>query len=486
MDNAHDFGVLLDSACALVLVETAEEERSLDVIRTESAERAFPVWTWSSTRGLTRDGGAPQYGTESLDKALAAISSLPSPGVFVVADGHLALSEPLLVRRIKDTISTFDPGRTLVLTAAGFEVPADLSTEAHLWRLRPPAESEVASLVDRTVSTLTRRGFRVDLDDHARRRVVGSLLGLPLSQAEHLLHKVTVGDGILHEGDLAELRRAKAELFAGDGVLELVETEDFPLDEIGGISHLKEWLRLRATVLGTPVQGLPQPRGVLLTGVPGCGKSLAAKAVAASWGVPLVLLDPGRLFDRYVGGSEEKLRSSLAAAEAMSPAVLWIDEVEKGFASEGASDGGVSARMLGTFLRWLQERPDGVFVVATANDVSALPPELLRRGRFDEVFFVDLPDVAARIQIFTTHLSRRELDPANFDVPGLVDASDGFSGAEIEAAIVGGMYRALGAGTALDHTLLLAEVHRTVPLSRTRAESISALRDWADGRATPA
>ncbi len=483
MDNARDFGVLLDSACALVLVETLEEDRSLALIRDQAAQRSLPVWTWSSVKGLTRDGGQPQYGTDGIHQALAAVGSLGGPGVFVLADGHLALTDPTVVRRVKELTASFDSTRTLVMTAPHHEVPPELASVAHMWRLRPPTDAELRSLVDSTLGLLASRGFDVRVDGQAREQIVASLRGVSLAQARHLLHQVTVGDGALGEADIPALRIAKAQLFAGDGILELVETATIPLASIGGLDRLKGWLDVRGKVLLTPVAGLPQPRGVLLTGVPGCGKSLAAKAVAAAWGLPLVLLDPGRLFDRYVGGSEEKLRNALAAVEAMSPVVLWIDEVEKGFSSGMESDGGVTSRMLGTFLRWLQEHPDGVFIVATANNVHALPPEFLRRGRFDEIFFFDLPDPDDRAHIIATHLRIRSLDVAEFNLQDLVVATAGFSGAEIEAAVVGGMYRCLGGEGRLDHELLLAEIDGTVPLSRVRAEEIAALRQWAQGRA---
>jgi SpoVK/Ycf46/Vps4 family AAA+-type ATPase len=229
--------------------------------------------------------------------------------------------------------------------------------------------------------------------------------------------------------------------------------------------------------------GLDPPRGVLLTGVPGCGKSLVAKTLANTWGVPLVLLDPSRLYSKYIGESEQRLNTALSTVEAMAPAVLWIDEIEKGLASSGDSDGGVSRRLLGTFLRWMQERSGDVFMVATANNVSALPPELLRRGRFDEVFFVDLPGTDERADILSVHLAKREWDPQDFDLALLVGASEGFSGAELETVVVGALYRALAADNTLTTADLMKELEETVPLSRSRREEISALRAWADGRA---
>ncbi len=229
--------------------------------------------------------------------------------------------------------------------------------------------------------------------------------------------------------------------------------------------------------------GLDPPRGVLLTGVPGCGKSLVAKTLAQTWGLPLVLLDPSRLYSKYIGESEQRLTAALATVEAMAPAVLWIDEIEKGLASSGEADGGVSKRLLGTFLRWMQERSGDVFMVATANDVSALPPELLRRGRFDEIFFVDLPGTDERAEIFSIHLAKRGQDPSRFDLAPLVAKSDGFSGAELETVVVGALYRAYADEGVLTTDSLMRELEDTVPLSVSRREDIASLRNWADGRA---
>ncbi|MGH2723484.1 MAG: AAA family ATPase [Actinomycetota bacterium] len=252
--------------------------------------------------------------------------------------------------------------------------------------------------------------------------------------------------------------------------------------------RLKDWLEVRGRAMEPQAArfGLDAPRGILLTGVPGCGKSLVAKTLARTWGLPLLLLDPGRLFGPYVGESERRLADSLRTVEAMAPVVLWIDEVEKGFPSGGEADGGVARRLLGTFLRWMQDRRPGVFVVATSNDVTALPPEFSRKGRFDEVFFVDLPSAGQRAEVFGLQLARRGREPEGFDLPRLAEATDGFSGAEIEAAVVGALYRAYAEGAELSSDGILEEVRATVPLSRSRAEAIARLRGWARSHAVAA
>jgi len=280
---------------------------------------------------------------------------------------------------------------------------------------------------------------------------------------------------------------AKAELLATDGIVELVEADVGTLDAVGGLDHLKEWLAIRRTAMASPNgRHLDPPRGILLTGVPGAGKSFVAKTLARTWGRPLVLLDPGKLYSKYLGESEERLRRALETVDAMAPVVMWIDEIEKGFAPSGEGDGGASARVLGTFLRWMQDRDGQVFVVATANDVSRLPPELARRGRFDEVFFVDVPGAEARMAILRLHLSRRGQEPEAFDLARLAELSEGFTGAEIETAIVSGLYRSVAIDRTLDQPLLEDELETTVPLSRARAEDIARLRLWANDRAVMA
>jgi SpoVK/Ycf46/Vps4 family AAA+-type ATPase len=310
-----------------------------------------------------------------------------------------------------------------------------------------------------------------------------------LGDAERLLQRAVLRDGALRADDVPYLRQAKAELLNTDGVLELMERETLSLADVGGLDGLKRWLAVRGQAIGSSragAMGIDPPRGMLLTGIPGCGKSLVAKSLAATWRLPLVLLDPSRVFRKYVGESEQRLAGALETVDAIAPVVLWIDEIEKGFATSSGGDGGVSARLLGTFLRWMQDRPDGVFVVATANDVSALPPELLRKGRFDEVFFVDLPGPEARRAILTHHLRARGHDPAGFDLRKVTEITEGFSGAELEALVVGALYRAFGVGAALATEELVAEAEGTVPLSVTRAEDVARLRAWAAGRAVPA
>jgi hypothetical protein len=486
VDTSADLRVLLASQYPLLLVAARDEQRFLDLLRQAAGGLGLPVWVWSAASGLARDGHEAMYGTADARRALAFVADLTDPGVFVFTDAHHPLQDPVTLRAVKDAAGRAERGQTLVLSAPRMEVPPELESLAVPWTLRPPGRDEMAAMVRRTVEDLTATRQPVGLTASEEAAVVDALAGLTMASAERLLQRAVVRDGSLGAADIAYLRSEKAEMLNADGVLELVERRPDGLESVGGMDGLKGWLAVRGRVLDATGTGIDPPRGVLLTGVPGCGKSLIAKALASEWRRPLVLLDPSRLYGRFVGESEGRLDTALAAVEAMAPVVLWIDEIEKGFAAGGEGDGGVSRRLLGTFLRWLQERGPGVFVVATANDVLSLPPEFLRKGRFDEVFFVDLPDAEARAEILTAHLASRDRDPVDFDLAEAARLSEGFSGAELEAAVVGALYRALGAERSLTGEDLAAEIKGTIPLSVSRAEDVTRLRAWASRRAVPA
>ncbi|MFB3738921.1 MAG: AAA family ATPase, partial [Candidatus Velamenicoccus archaeovorus] len=489
VDTTGDLRLLLASRHTLIVAEMQDEQRFLQILRRAADAAGIPVWTWTVTRGLARDLQDPQMATTDPRKALDFIASLTDPGVFVLADVHVAFGDPVVVRRIKEIAQRGRTGQTLVLTGPRSRVPPELEGLALPWTLEPPGREELSTMVRRTLDDLAARNLPVSLDAAGIDRLVEAVLGLTVPEAEHLVLQAAFRDGRLDESDVTYVRGARAELLEADGVLELIPTEAGDLADVGGMQALKEWLRIRGRAFEPAARGfgLDPPKGVLLTGVPGCGKSLVAKALARSWRLPLVLLDPGRLFGSFVGESEARLGSALATVEAMSPVVLWVDEIEKGFAtSASAGDGGVSQRLLGTFLRWMQERPAGAFLAATCNDPGALPAEFLRRGRFDQIFFVDLPGEREREEILRIQLRRRARDPAAFDLQRLAAGTEGFSGAELEAAVVGALYRAYADGTELTTEAVADEIAATTPLSRTRAEDVARIRAWAVGRATPA
>jgi ATPase family associated with various cellular activities (AAA) len=489
MDSTADLRLLLVSRHPLIVAQMDDEVRFMGFIRHAAQACGFPVWTWSVTHGLRRDGMGMQAGTTDANAALAFVSQITDAVVVVMNDLHPFLGDNRVVRQIKEIAQANLAGQTIVITGPTAHVPAELEGIALPWTLEPPGRDEVEQLVDRVVGDLKSRGFAVTLDEAGIDGMVEAVRGLSLPEAERLILRASLAEGKLDDADVAEVRNAKAELLETDGVLDLISTDAGSLDQVGGMDGLKAWLAVRGKGFEPAAKefGLDPPRGVLLTGVPGCGKSLVAKTLARTWGMPLVLLDPGAIYGSYVGESEARLRGALDTVEAMSPIVLWLDEIEKGFAAgTGTGDSGVSQRVLGAFLHWMQERPPGVFLVATSNDVERLPPELLRRGRFDEIFFVDLPVEAERAAIFALHLEKRKRDPTSFDLAKLAAASNGFSGSEIEGAIVGAMYRAFAAREELTTQAILDEISHTVPLSRTRAEEIVRIRAWADGRAIPA
>ena len=488
MDSVADLRILLASQFPLLLVETQEEPRFLGIVRRLADELSSPLWVWSATRGLTRDGGEPMYGTVDPNQALSFVEDVRSPSVFVFADAHTILRNDMVVRRLKEICQEAVPGQTIILTGPDHEVPAELESLAHVWQLRPPNRAEMTNLVGRALKNFERTGIPVNLEPQEVDGLVEAVAGLTLSEADRLLHRAASDDGIVDSSDLLKIRIAKAAMFTADGVLELVEVPSNGFDNIGGLASLKKWLTIRGRARNAGIAGLgiDHPRGVLLTGVPGCGKSLIAKTIASSWSLPLVLLDPSRLYGKYIGESEQRLARALDSVDAMAPVVMWIDEIEKGLATSGDGDGGVSRRLLGTFLRWMQDRPDGVFLVATANNVAGLPPELLRKGRFDEIFFVDLPDAASRRAILSVHITDRGRNPDEFDLASLTDLSNGFSGAEIEAAVVGALYRAFARDETMGSGHISSEMQATVPLSIARSEEVSALRHWARERTVPA
>jgi SpoVK/Ycf46/Vps4 family AAA+-type ATPase len=333
-------------------------------------------------------------------------------------------------------------------------------------------------------------GIHVALDGAAIAQLARNLVGLPEEEAIRTLRKCVLKRGNADNGLLDAVLDAKRDALHLEGPLESVR-RDTSFTDVAGLKHLREWVAKRRSAL-TPEGrrfGLAPPKGVLISGVQGCGKSLAARAVAGEWGVELARLDVGALYDKYVGESEKRLHKALELAEKLAPIVLWIDEIEKAFASAGTSgdaDAGLSQRLLATFLTWMQDREGDVFLAATSNNITILPPEMTRKGRFDEIFFVDLPSAEVRAALFSLHLKKRGRDAAEFDVAALAAASGGFSGAEIEQAIVAGLYTAFDRKKQLTTAILLEEIRGTQPLSVTRAEEIQAIRDWAKSRAVPA
>lgn len=492
MPELADLEALIRSRVPLLIIESKEERRAVDLFRRLALRVAMPAFHWSVAEGLQRldiDLG-PQRSAREPEALLRHIKAASgSAGLYVLADFHPYLSEPLHVRLLKEiALEHGTLGHTVVLLSHALSLPDELVPLTARFSLSLPDEKALMKLVREEAALWSARNGRrkVSTDSKTLERLVTNLRGLTLSDARRLARAAIVDDGAITDDDLPALMQAKYDLLDQEGILAFeFETEQFA--NVGGLRNIKQWLELRRPVFlgGADAPALEPPRGILLLGVQGCGKSLAAKAVAGIFGIPLLRLDFGALYNKFFGESEKNLRDALATAALMAPCVLWIDELEKGIATD-SNDGGTSRRVLGTLLTWMAEREAPVFLVATANEIHALPPELVRKGRFDEIFFVDLPSTKVRATIFGIHLRKRGLEPETYDLAALAAASEGFSGAEIEQAVVAALYAAHGAQRLLQDSDLIQELQRTRPLSAVMAERIEALRNWARGRTVAA
>lgn len=491
-NKRDELRLLVNSHHPIITVETTEEERVEQMLAQIGLELDVPVYNWSVTKGLARFHGEPLYHTDDPDQALANIAIIAGDAIFLLKDFARYCENDKICRRLRELAENFRKARrSIVITGASVQVPPDIDGDAIPFQIGLPDTEELLSGVRQTLAELNRDSHMVvSLDPMAMQQAAQALAGLTKEEAIRTLRMCVLSRGKGDAGVLEDLLEAKRNALRGEGLLETVR-RDASFSDIAGLQRLKDWLAKRKSALTAEGRkfGLEPPKGILITGVQGCGKSLAAKAVAGEWGFELARLDAGALYDKFVGESEKKLRKGLELAQKMAPVVLWIDEIEKAFASAGSSgdaDAGLSQRLLATLLTWMQDRESGVFLAATSNNISALPPEMLRKGRFDEIFFVDLPSQAVRQALFTLHLKKRGRDPAAFDLAKLAAASDGFSGAEIEQAIASGLYTAFAAKQQLTTEILLGELSSTQPLSVTRSEDITAIREWAKTRAARA
>ena len=485
----HDLKTLMLSFHPVIVVETVEEERIRSLLQMVVQELGMPLFEWSVVQGLVRPPEKSLIGVGTADPLglLRHIATLTVQAVYLLKDFARHLEDAKVARQFREVIQMFSRMRsTIVLTDAEVRLPADIEPEVVRYDLQLPGREELLKVLYAVLRSVKgSEPIEARLTDEDRGKILNALQGLTLNQARQAIANAILHDGRLTADDVSLVLKRKAQMVRDGGLLEY-----YPLDEnnfeLGGFANLKTWLQRSALGFSREARdlNLTAPRGILLVGVPGCGKSLAAKVIAREWKLPLLKLDAGRLLDKYIGESEKNFRKATAMAEAMAPVVLWIDEIEKGLVSAGSgdADAGLSRRLFGAFLTWLQEKRQDVFVVATANDLHLLPPELLRKGRFDEIFFVDLPDAQEREAILKIHLALRKQDPALFDLPRIVQACEGFSGAEIEQAVIAALYRALFLKRPLDTDLLLQELRQTIPLSVTRREEIQRLRTLASGR----
>jgi len=490
MTNNHDIELVIKSHIPLILVESYEELRVVEMLRLIAQKIGKPVFKWSITAGLQRldrDFGPQRHNSEPTD-VLRHIKAVDIPGIYILTDFHPYLGDPVHVRLLKDIAISYDDVRhTVVLVSHEISIPPELQKFSARTQLALPTKDELAAIVRQVARDWSEenRGKSVKTDAKTLDFLINNLVGLTKRDAQRLARNAIYDDGAITQSDIPKTTKAKYEVLSQDGVLSF-EYDTAQFSAVGGFTRLKSWLNERRDVFHgkAEVSHLDTPKGVMLLGVQGCGKSLAAKAVAGTWGVPLLRLDFGTLYNKFHGETERNLRESLKTAEAMAPCILWIDEIEKGIATSD-SDGGTSQRVLGTLLTWMAEKKAAVFLVATANDIEALPPELIRKGRLDEIFFVDLPKDDIRASIFSIHLRARDLDPANYDVMALSKASAGFSGAEIEQAVVSAYYSAHAQTAELSMEHILNEIRQTRPLSIVMAEKIDHLKAWAKDRTVP-
>lgn len=479
----------LARAGAPLIVADSSDLEWIDILAQRLGERLDrPAYRWSLAAGLVPMclKGVGNKAVRRPEEVIEYLADADGAAVVVMTDIAYAMEDDLARAALRDLARAADrTGHTLILPGFGLTLPADIRSYATPFDPGLPNTDQLKELVvDEATVWSNRNQQRAKVSKSAMDGIVRNVLGLTRTEARRVI-RMAVADGVLDDSDKPMVIKAKHELLAQAGTLSF-EPHTEKLSNVAGMDNLKEWLshRREPFLADDPPRGLDRPKGILLLGVQGGGKSLLAKAVAGIWSVPLLKMDMGALYNKYHGETERNLRESLRAADVMSPCVLWIDEIEKGIA--GDDNDGLSKRVLGTLLTWMAERKSRVFVVATANDISALPPELLRKGRFDEIFFIDLPSAEVREVIFNIHLSRREFDPTLFDVNALAMASDGFTGAEIEQAVISGAYRSVAENVELTTEHILEALDSTKPLSVIRAADFQALRTWAEDRTVSA
>ena len=490
----EELGLLIKSKYPLIYLESIDEEYCIRQLRQIASQQNLVFYAWSATTGLQRDGGSGTF--YQTREPVGMLRLLPDvirpndePALLVLKDMHKYLDDSFVLRLTRDLLNQIrNTKTTMVILAAEFKLPKDIENDtAHIIGGYPD-EKEIASILQETTTELLKHNkqIKISLDPTEKDKMVRSLKGLSIQQIRNIISQCIIDNNTLSISDLSVIEGAKKKIYDQEGFFEFCVSEQE--DHIAGFDNLKRWVQERRDSFnnGGPAN-LPPPKGVLLMGVQGCGKSLAIKVIAREFSLPLYRLDLGRLYSKYIGETEQNLQKALLTTAKLSPLCLWLDEIEKLFAaSAGDVDGGVSQRVLATFLTWMQERQSNCFIAATANNIYRLPPEFLRKGRFDEIFFVDLPDAANRLVLFNIHLKKRGLDPARFDINKLAAAATDFNGAEIEQAIIAALYRASMEKQETSTQHILEQIQTTKPLSVLKAEDITALREWAKDRTVPA
>jgi len=489
----EELNILVQAQYPLIYLVTSEEERAEQAIAkiAQIKPQNRRVYVWTVTHGIIEFGQprqTTQHNTVSPEAAIEWVVRQKDPGIFIFKDLHPFISSAAVNRWLRDAIASFKgTEKAIILMSPYQEIPIELEKDVVVLDFSLPDLTELNQVLSQQLELSKSRRITTEV----REKLLKATLGLTRDEAEKVYRKAYVKAGQLTEDEVDIILSEKKQLIRRNGILEYIE-EDETINAVGGLEELKRWLKQRSNAFTERARdyGLPQPKGMLILGVPGCGKSLIAKTTSRLWGLPILRLDMGRVYDgSMVGRSEANLRNALKTAESISPVILFIDELDKAFAGgtgSADSDGGTSSRIFGSFLTWMQEKTSPVFVMATANRLERLPGEFLRKGRFDEIFFVDLPSSEERQDIFRIHLGKRRTDISRFDLEQLAKVSDGFSGAEIEQALIAAMYEAFAQDREFTQLDIIAAIKSTLPLSRTMTEQVTALRDWARQRARPA
>ncbi len=486
----NELEMLIRAKYPIIYVVSWEEGRVESALRRIAQDRGKKIFFWTITQGMVQNVNHKDNATRDPMNALDFVMDSREQALFVLKDFHAFVGDVTITRRLRDLfVSLKMTYKTLIILAPLLKLPGELEKEITVVDYGLPDKDDLDILLESIIQKAKENpNLEVNLSDLERDQILKAAQGLTINEAENVFAKSLVEK---HKFDVDVVLGEKEQIIRKSGILEYYPFNE-QIGDVGGLDYLKEWMEKRTVAFTEKARdfGLPAPRGVLLLGVQGCGKSLSAKAIGSLWRLPLLRLDVGRIFAGIVGSSEENMRKAIRVAESVAPCILWLDELEKGFSgtqSSGMSDGGTTSRVFGTFLTWMQDKKAATFVVATSNDVTSLPPELLRKGRFDEIFFIDLPSQEEREQIFKIHIRKRKRNPDNFDLPALAEATPGFSGAEIEACVVDALYEAFDDdGKELTTLAIIDAAHHTVPLALTMRERIEDLRIWAMTRARQA
>lgn len=489
-----EIDLLIRARYSVISIITYEEARVIDYLKGIVSERSKTLLIWSATQGFRKPEELTKIDESTRDplNALNYIERQTYPALFVMLDFHPYLNDPAIVRKLRDLVRNLkETYENLIIISPVLTIPPELEKDIAIVDFDLPDEEDILHLIDSVIETLGGiKEVKVNLEEDTKEKIMNAALGLTMSEAENAIAKAIVTDKSFGPEDVEKILEEKKQIIRKSELLEYYPSAEM-MQNVGGLDNLKDWLNKRSAAFSSKAKEfrLPQPKGILLIGVQGCGKSLTAKAVASLWRLPLLRFDVGRVFSGIVGSSENNMRRAIRTAESIAPVILWIDEIEKamsGVQSSTFSDAGTSARVFSTFLTWLQEKTKPVFVIATANNINLLPPELLRKGRFDEIFFVDLPSQEERKEIFRIHIQKLKRDPQFFDMDILSKTADGFSGAEIEQTVIAGLFDAFISERDLTTEDVVKNIKETIPLSITMRESIGNIREWANTRARPA